>query len=110
MKESNEFNNENKKENNKKYWYFPFFSAKFPTQKVRASVGNIWWSLSVIALVFIWSLQAVKEKNWLFLLLGIGAGAAAEFFLIRDFVRTRKAEKKEEKTWANENKKENEKI
>jgi len=90
-----EFNNRNKKENNKKYWYFPFFSAKFPTQKVKASVGNIWWSLSVIALVFVWCFHAVKEQNWLFLVLGICGGAAAEFFLIRDFVRTRKSEKED---------------
>ena len=90
-----EFNNRNKKENNKKYWYFPFFSAKFPTQKVKASVGNIWWSLSVIALVFVWCFHAVKEQNCLFLVLGICGGTAAEFFFIRDFARTRKSERED---------------
>lgn len=90
-----EINNKNKKDNNKKYWYFPFFSTRFPTQKVKASVGNIWWSLSVIALGTLWCVHAVVVKNWLFLILGIAGGIAAEFFLIRDFVRTRRKEKEE---------------
>lgn len=88
-------NNRNKKDNNKKYWYFPLFSAKFPTQKVKASVGNIWWSLSVIALAAIWCVHAVVVKNWLFLVLGVISVIAAEFFLIRDFIITRRKEKEE---------------
>lgn len=84
-----------KEKENKRFWYFPFFSTNLPTQKVRASAGNIWWSLSVWALVFIWCFHAVEEKNWIFLVLGIAAGAAAEFFLVKDFLRTRKKEKEE---------------
>lgn len=88
-------NNRNKKDNNKKYWYFPLFSAKFPTQKVKSSVGNIWWSLSVIALVAVWCVHAVVVKNWIFLILGVAGLIAAEFFLIRDFVITRRKEMEE---------------
>lgn len=108
MNNRNKFNDGNKSDNSiennseskskketGRFWYFPFFSVNVPTQKVRASAGNIWWSFSVMALVFIWCFHAVAERNWLFLFLGIAGGAAAEFFLIRDFIRTRRKEKEE---------------
>lgn len=90
---------ENSAESNKskRYWYFPFFSTNFPTQKVKACCGNIWWTLSVGALVFIWCFQAVTVKNWLFLILGLAAGAFAEYFIIRDFINTKREEKAEQK-------------